>query len=104
MLTTAVLLMTLHTLRLLYWHPAGSLAATVVLVLFFALPIAVCLPGAWQGRFREHMLLAFLCLVYFMHAVLAAFQPQTALFGWLAAAAATALFIAVLWWMRAARN
>lgn len=100
MVTSALALAGVHAVRLTFWQPPQQFLTGAVLLVFFCAPLLVCLPGAWRGVTRDHLLLAFLSLMYFMHAVLAAFDPTTRTFGVLALAAVGALFVSVLWWLR----
>lgn len=94
----------MHALRLIFWEPPDKPLTAAVLIGFFCAPLLVCLPGAWRGVTRDYLLLAFLSMMYFMHAVLAVFDPASRVFGVFALAAVGALFASVLWWLRTQRT
>ena len=79
---------------------------TVALVFWLvkSLPLMLFWPALRVDNLRGHAWLSFVILLYFAHAVITAFVPGELLYGLVYSGLCTALFIALLMYIRLARH
>jgi uncharacterized membrane protein len=82
----------------------APLAVAIFLWLFRILPLIIFLPGIRRGDLRTHAWLSFVVLLFFVHAVVTAFLPDELLYGVIYALLCTALFTAIVVYIRVARR
>lgn len=83
--------------------PEPSLAMPVIWLLQTG-PLLIFLPGLLRQRPRIYAWLSFVILLYFMHAVLLAFDPARRWLGILEALLCTSMFILLVVFIRRYRN
>ncbi|GAB5498856.1 MAG: DUF2069 domain-containing protein [Pseudohongiellaceae bacterium] len=83
--------------------PELSLAMPVIWLLQ-TLPLLIFLPGLLRTRPRSFAWLSFVILLYFMHAVLLAFEPERRWLGVLEALLCTSLFTLLVIFIRQYRD
>lgn len=73
-------------------RPGGSLLA------FKVLPLVLVLPALWRGRIRHYQLWAMLILAYLCEGVVRGMSDggRSSLLGWIEAALAVAIYLAIL--------
>jgi uncharacterized membrane protein len=82
----------------------APLTVVIFLWLFRVLPLLIFLPGLRSGNLRVHAWLCFVVLLYFIHAVTTAFVPGSMLYGIVSSLLCTALFVALVVYIRMARK
>jgi len=73
---------------------------TLVIWLLQAFPLIVFAPALHRNKQRAFAWLSFVTLMYFVHAVLVAFDPRRTIVGLLEIAACCALFTALIFYLR----
>lgn len=78
--------------------------ATPVIWLIQTVPLLIFMPGLHRGRPRSYAWVSFVVLLYFMHGVLAAFDPARRLLGIIEIFLCVFLFVAVIVFIRKYRG
>ena len=85
-------LLFLLTVNLALYGPA-TVAATAVAWLVQTLPLLILLPGLLKGRYRSHIWMCFVVLIYFVAVVPSLFSPGVKVYDYLMVATTVVLFI-----------
>jgi uncharacterized membrane protein len=88
----------------LTWMRGAPVAVAFVLWALRIIPLAIFLPGLLRRSPRVAAWLSFAILLYFIHAVMTAFVPGEAMYGTVYALLCTALFTAIVLWIRLMRK
>ena len=79
-------------------------AATMVIFLIQTVPLLIFLPGLRRRHLRTHAWLSFVVLLYFIHAVLIAFNPASRWLGIVEVLLSVGLFTTLVLYIRGYRN
>lgn len=74
--------------------------ATLVIWLVQILPLAIFMPSLHLGRLRSFAWVSFVILLYFMHGVLVAFNPERLISGLIEVALCGIVFCALIFYIR----
>lgn len=73
---------------------------SLIIWLIQTTPLLIFIPGLARNHLRAYAWLSFVCLMYFIHAVLTAFNPASRTIGALEVALCTALFTGLILYIR----
>lgn len=82
----------------------APLAVAIFWWVFRVLPLSIFWPGLQKNHLRTYAWLSFAILMYFVHAVVVSFVPGELFYGLLYSLLCTALFCALIWYIRVARK
>jgi uncharacterized membrane protein len=91
---------------LLYFLISSTIAinrfgfTTVLIWLIQVIPVLIFLPGLHRQRVRSYAWMTFVILLYFMHAVLAAFDPGRRIFGFVEIGLCAVMFLFLILYIR----
>ena len=79
-------------------------AASIIIWLIQVTPLLIFARGLHRGRLRTYGWVSFAILLYFMHGVLIAFDPERFWLGLVEALLCTAIFVLIILYIRAYRD
>lgn len=82
----------------------GLALATLVIWLVQIVPLAAFLPGLHQRRLRSYAWVSFVILLYFMHGVLVAFNPERRISGLIEVSLCAIVFVFLIIYIREYRR
>ncbi len=91
---------------LLYFLISSTIAinrfgfTTVLIWLIQVIPVLIFLPGLHRQRVRSYAWMTFVILLYFMHAVLVAFDPGRRIFGFVENGLCAVMFLFLILYIR----